>query len=508
MRTSRIQSLRCYIDAVETNLSVETSNCERLRMAKDVFEGVSFGDIHWVSSLFRQHFSELDITLQDGHATDLSETRAGELVTKARGHVSELQSPSRWKAALISVLGEFLSGTTSAKVIPFEMELTHGFICTSIPGVDVFEQNVEVEGDEAETSLLLQNISVDPRVVPEEVFRLVFQLAFSTKRALLSHKCRGVALEYLFRRSQVSWPIDISWDYRSNVDQCVLQGIRTNDTRTSAFIVMSIRNIFYALRLNTSPQVSPRLRDLAMQIFELIPTVSEQFTQDYWWNSRKAYTEWILCKDILNKLDDLMRPRGTSNNNMVPSHNPQFMDDVLSLGQRVLPDFQTPEYPTSDTADEYRKWAEEIKAYVMSINLLMISKFTLINTEDSTEGFFMGDWRWMQYWLVDYSGHIYDNVQLQFAKSVHNLVFMHPWNQPKKSPASRVFHERIWRLSLQNWCWITGVESARILLEAIQHHKNDRNFRGWIWSEQELFNRCTELTGAGSKGLVEDNLLQ
>ncbi|THU92495.1 hypothetical protein K435DRAFT_967655 [Dendrothele bispora CBS 962.96] len=439
-----------------------------------------------------------------GGRNEVSLIQEGELVTKARGHVSELQSPSRWKAALISVLGEFLSSATKEGVIPFEMEMTHGFICMSIPGVDVFEQTVEVEDNEAEASLLLQNISADLEDVPEEVFRLVFQLAFSTKRALLSRECRGIAMEYFYQMNQE--PINISWYwyYGHNVEQCVLQDIHTNDSQDSSNSVLLIQTIYYALGLKTFFQVSPRMRDFAMQIFELIPT--ESFTQDRWWNLCKAYTEWVLCKDILNKLDDRTKPRGTSNNNMVLSHDPQFMDDVRSLGQRVLPDFQIPEYPSSGTADKYRKWAEEIKAYVMSINLLIISKFTLIDTED-TDSAFMGDWSGMQHWLYDYSGHIYDNVQLQFAKSVHTLVFMHPWNQPNDSPAFQIFHERIWRLSTHNWCWITNVESAKILLEAIEHHKKEGNFREWIWHEQELFNRCMELTGAGSKDLVEDKEL-
>ncbi|THU94335.1 hypothetical protein K435DRAFT_860696 [Dendrothele bispora CBS 962.96] len=243
--------------------------------------------------------------------------------------------------------------------------------------------------------------------------------------------------------------------------------------------------------LTRSPRVPSRLRDFAMQLFELIPITSKEFTQKRWWNSGKVYTEWVLCKDILSKLDDLIG--NTSNNNTVHSPGPQIMDDLHSLGQRMLPGFQISEYPSSGTAKQYGKWAEDIRTYVMSMNLLMVSDFILINTND-TDNILNGDWVGMQPRLLYYSGRIYDNVQLQFAKSVHHLVFMRPWNQPRlPTPASRVFHEFIWRLSSQNWCWITNVESAKILLEAIQCHKNDMNYRGWLWFEEELFNRCKEV---------------
>ncbi|THV04791.1 hypothetical protein K435DRAFT_714364 [Dendrothele bispora CBS 962.96] len=501
VRTSRLQSFRCYIDAVANKLSTETSNRERLRMAKDVFEGVSFGDIHWTSNLFRQHFSQLGITLRKGHATGISDTRAEELVKDAKGHVSELQSPGRWKAALMFVLGEFLFWTTSLKVIPFEMDLTHDLICDSIPGVFDSEQTVEVEHDEAEVSLLLRNISSFPNDVPEEVFRLVFQLAFSTERALLSRDCRGIVITYLYHMGRIVWPIDLRWDRRNDVGQCILQDIRDSDSQNPSLSVILIRSIYHALPI-TSLQVPQQLRDFAMQIFELIPKASEQFTQDRWWHSIEAYTEWILCKDILNRLD-------TSNNDTVPAHDPRLMDDVCSLGRRVFSDdVQTPKYPSSGKADECRKWAEEIKAYVMSINLLMVSKFISINcdTDDPDGRVYMGDWVGMQCWLFNYSGHIFDDVQLQFAKSVRTLGSI--WNQPPA--ARRVFQESIWRLS-QHWCWITNVESAKILLEVIRQHKDSRVFfRGWIGHEQELFNRCTELTekAKAGKDLAEDDLLQ
>ncbi|KAK7462732.1 hypothetical protein VKT23_007319 [Stygiomarasmius scandens] len=490
IRTSRLQSLRRCIDTVAEKLSLRnSSSSDQLRLAKDAFDNVTPEDVNWTSALFMNQFSELSNVLREGSLPDLSESRAHELVPRANALIRGLQNPGRWKAAIISVLSGFLSNAAEAKLVPFEVGLTHKLICSSIPRVDVFDQSLEVEDDEAEASLLLQNTSQYPSSVPPELFIHIFQLAFSTERALSIPKCRGIALLYLYnldRRRNLL----IDRDIAGHLEQCILQDLRDDDAFNSGFTVVSIRSLYLGLGLENYSTVSPRLLRFAKQIFELTPTVSARFTQDRWWNPRKLAIEWVFCKDILPKLGGL-NERLLGNSDLSPSDS-QTLDNICCLGGRLLPGVPVPTRPSSCTANEHKQWGQEIQTYVMSMNLLIFSKFVDLTMED-TGGIFLGDWIWMQYYLFYHSGDIYGAIQLQFAQSVQKLVSLTPWNQQKDTPAFQVFHQWIWRLSIYNWCWITDVESAKILLEAIERHTNDKNYRGWIWHERELFDRCTQV---------------
>ncbi|KAK7462713.1 hypothetical protein VKT23_007300 [Stygiomarasmius scandens] len=489
IRTSRLQSLRQCIDIVAEKLSFRGSSSSdqlRLRLAKDAFNNMTLEDVNWTSALFMNQFSELGNVLREGCLPDLSESHARELVQQANALVRGLQSPGQWKAAIISVLEEFLSDAAEAELVPFEMDLTHELICSSIFGVDVFDQSLEVEDDEAEASLLLQNTSQYPSSVLPELFIHIFQLAFSTKRALLIPKCRGIALQYLYNLQGNRGSL-INPDAAGHLEQCVLQDLRDDDAFHSSNTVNMIRSLYIGLGLENY-SISLRLLRFAKQIFELTPTVSVCFTQSHWWNLYKPYTEWVLCKDILAKLGSLTMGYECD---LSPS-NSQTLDDICCLGGRLLPDIPVPTHPSPCTANEHKQWGQEIQTYVMSMNLLILSKFVDLIMED-TGGILFGDWVGMQTKLLHYSGHVYDTIQLKFAKSVQKLVSLAPWNQQKDTPAFQVFHEWIWCLSAHNWCWITDVESARILLEAIECHINDKNYRGWIWVERELFNHCTQI---------------
>ncbi|KAK7462711.1 hypothetical protein VKT23_007298 [Stygiomarasmius scandens] len=489
IRTSRLQSLRRCIDTVAEKLS---SSLDQLRLAKDTFDNVTPEDVDWTSTLFMDQFSELRDVLREGCLSDLSESRARELVQQANALVRGLQSPGRWKAAIISVLSGFLSDAAEAELVPFEVDLTHRLIHSSIPGVNVFDQSLEVEDDEAEASLLLQNTSQYPSSVPPELFIYILYLAFSTKRALLIPKCRGIALEYRYNLNAMQGLL-IDRDIAGHLEQCILQDLHDDDALNPEAPVVSIRSLYIGLGLEYSSTVSPRLLRFAKQIFELTPTVSAHFTQNRWWNPYKSYTEWVLCKDILVKLDGLTMgyEHLLDNSDLSPSDS-QTLDDICCLGGRLLPGVPVPTRRSSCTANEHKQWGQEIQMYVMSTNLLIYSKFVDLTMGD-TGGNFYGDWAGMQYHLYYYSGDIYNAIQLKFAKSVQKLVSLTPWNQQKDTPAFRVFHEWIWRLSGHNWCWITNVESANILLEAIETHRNGGNYRGWIWYEQELFNHCTQI---------------
>ncbi|KAK7462719.1 hypothetical protein VKT23_007307 [Stygiomarasmius scandens] len=494
IRTSRLQSLRHCIDTVADKLTLPgTSVFERLRLATNVFNKMmSPEDVDWTSALFRHHLSDLRNTLSDGCTVNLSESHAGDLVQRAKVFVQGLQDPGRWKAAIISVLRELLSNAAKAKLVPYEMDLTHKLICSSIPGVDVFDQSVEVEDDEAEASLLLQDTSDSPESVPLELFIRIFQLAFSTPRALSIKRCRGITLEYLDGLS-TRRKLLIDQDAMGHLEQCVYRDFHDGIDSAPGVTVLAIRNLYLGLGLQSLGIVSPRLKRFARQIFDFIPTASPQFTQDRWWNPFKSYTHWALCKNILAKIDSLFigNQPVTDNNDLSPSDS-QTLDDICHLGRVLLPGVPIPECPYPYTAEELKGWSQEIQTYVMSMTLLIVSNFVSLTLED-TGGILCGDWVGMQRSFYYYSGHTYPAIQRQFAESVQKLVSLTPWNQWKDSPASQVFHEWIWRLSVQNWCWITDIESAKILLEAIKHHKNDKNFRGWIWLEHELLNRCTQI---------------
>ncbi|KAK7462709.1 hypothetical protein VKT23_007296 [Stygiomarasmius scandens] len=287
-------------------------------------------DVDWTSSLFMNHFSELSSVLRDGCVLDLSEPRVGEVVERARGLVREFQNPGRWKAAIISVLKEFLSDAAEAELVPFEMDLTHELICSSISGVNIFDQSLEVEDDEAEASLLLQDTSLHPDLVPPELFIHIARLAFSTKRALPDRSCRGVVLKYYYNSSRTAeqgvryLP---SLDTASNLEQCLLQDFREDHLSFVNNIVL-IRNLYIVMGVYTNVTISPHLRSFSKQVFEFIPTASTKFTQDRWWKPSESYTEWVLCKDILFKLNDLtMYECLLDNGNLSPS-NSQTLNDL------------------------------------------------------------------------------------------------------------------------------------------------------------------------------------
>ncbi|THV00712.1 hypothetical protein K435DRAFT_854490 [Dendrothele bispora CBS 962.96] len=498
VRTSRLQSIKFCIDKVADLLSSQSiSSCERLRMGKTVFADVSVGDIHWDSATFKRHFDTLD-DLFDGYASGMSEYHAGELVKEAKHHVLALQNVSRWKAALTSILGEFLSKSQTAKLTPFEMESTYNLICSSIPGVKVSDLSVQVDEDEVEASHVLHDTSVDSDSVPPELFILIFQLASSTHQGLSCSKCRANVQEYICdaSRSQVSYLLN--QDESGYLEQCILRDLREGKGEEPSYCITAIEDIYIGLGSKTN-HISPRLRTFVKEIFELVPKVSAPFTQVRWWTFTKAYTEWVLCKDILHKLDDLKESRDRiSDDNGPASLSPQTMDDIHALGQRLLPDFAVPESPSPGTVDERNEWIEQLQVFMMSLTLSIVAKLTVICAEDNDVT--VGDWIGMQHRMVNYrNGRIYEPVQLRFAESVRDFMSLQPWNQPKDSSLYDIF-DSICRLSA-HWTWITDLKSAQILAEAIRRHKAHKNFRGFIWMEQALFDRCTEVISRSESAL-------
>jgi hypothetical protein len=477
VRTSRVQSLKRCIDKVADVLSSPSTPAnKKLLIAVDVFWRISPDDVDWNSKVFQEQFVELRQTLTK-RTSDVWRDRAEELVEEAHEIVSHLQNPSRWKAALISILGEFLSKTTIDMVTPIDMDVTWKIIQSSLP-LSVFDQSLEVDEDEAEASYVLNNAAIVPSVVPPEMFILVLRLFFSTNRAFSfygSAKCRANVQWYLHECQPYQRNHLVMEDTDSLLEECVLQDLRVGDSDYPTWCVTAIERLYAGLGFEFS-LVPPRLLVFAKQIFDIIPNVSPKFNRDRWWPVTKARTEWILCADIYNSfcLSETLH-----------------IDDIRALGGRLMPHIPIPEPPDISTIGSHKDWTEDMREYIVSMVIVIISKFIVMCTED-TGGVILGDWIGMLNKLYQYEGHIYDSVQLQFADSILNLVAVVPWNQPKESAAAQVFRDWVWRLN-QDCSWITDLKSAQILTNAIRRHKNDVNFRGILWQEQVLLDRCTQI---------------
>ncbi|THU94318.1 hypothetical protein K435DRAFT_756668 [Dendrothele bispora CBS 962.96] len=490
IRTSRLQSLKQCIDTLaykSSLIGVSVPVHEWLRIAKSYLEIVSLDDVDWNSMSFYHHFRELGDILRNGDAQNLSEVHATELVNQAKHHLSVLQNAGRWKAALISVLREFLSMATTASVTPFEMELTYSVICASIPSVRIFDRSLEVDDDEARATELPDSLSG----VPVDLFILILQLSFSTERALSSAKGRCTVEGYLSAiHMQQDSPVAylMKRDVERSFEMCILQDLREGNAMRPDFCVAAISTIYNGLGLLQSDMVPPRVYDFAKEIFKLIPVAAPRFIQDRWWFTTKVNTEWVLCKHILNQLDQFAGDNHDHDNVLLRS-NPQLLRDLCALGQRVLPNFTVPECSASCTADEHKEWVEKITDFVVSVNLSIVTKFIFLSTE-IISGPPHGDWQWMYTKIMYHSGHIYKEIQLRFAESVAKVVSLAPWTwQDQNTSAAYVFNNWLWRYSV-DWCWVTDLESAKILAKAIESHVHDRNFKGMIWRESELLDRC------------------
>ncbi|KAK7462678.1 hypothetical protein VKT23_007266 [Stygiomarasmius scandens] len=498
IRASRLQGLKRCMDIVADKLSTRgVSAHERLRSARDIFEKFSADDVHWESKTFKYHLHELRKIFEDGCLPTLSETFAEKLVDQAKSHLSALQCEGRWKAAVIAILAEFLSLASKSNVTPFEMDTTYNLVCTSLPQVALFDQSLEVEDDEAEASYVIQDIPADPESLAPELFMLLFRLFFSTNRALSRSKCRNVIENYVSSTERLHI---VAQDKAAHLEECALQDLRDNDPDEPSTCIVSIYYLYLGMGIHKSEQVSPRLLSFARRIHELIPTASYKFTKTRWWSLTGMYTDWILCKDIRNRANGLVCLGSSDGPSPLES---QLVDDARALGRSLLIDHHVPERPNPCTEAEYKQWTNDVRTFAMSMTILMVTKFIILNTED-TDGNLLGDWTWMQRALLYYSGRVYEGVQLQFAESVRRLAFLAPWSQPKESPVYDVFHESIMRLSL-DWCWITELKAAEMLLEAVVYHKNHQSFRGVVWFEQALFDRCKLVIDESKKAGILDS---
>jgi hypothetical protein len=225
-------------------------------------------------------------------------------------------------------------------------------------------------------------------------------------------------------------------------------------------------------------------------MFDMIPSISPKFNRDYWWPAIKAQTEWILYRETYKRLY-LSEP--------AVAEQKSIMDDIRTLGERLMPDVPIPKPSAFDSQD----WMRDVQEYVLSMVVAIISKFIVMCTED-TGGALLGDWPGMHGILFNHEGCVNKSVQLQFAESIRYLVAVAPWNQPMETAAAQIFRDWIWRFSL-HWFWITDLKSAQILAGAVRRHKNDPNFRGTIWCEQALLDRCLKIISDAAEHRASGN---
>ncbi|KAF5369069.1 hypothetical protein D9758_002975 [Tetrapyrgos nigripes] len=484
VRASRLQSLKRCIDMVAQFLSFpSTPAYEKLQLADNAFHCMSSDDIDWTSKMFLEHFTDLRNVLMKRISDDWQD-HLDELVKEAQTIVSQLQSPGRWKAALISILGEFLSRAITHAVTPIEMDVTWKTILASMP-LSFFDQTLEVEEDEAAASFVLNTERILPSIVQPEMFILVLRLFFSTNRGFSFHgsaKCRSIVQSYLFNCQEYQRNYIVIQDTECHLEQCILRDLRTDETSDPGWCVAAIEALYFGLD-HRARNISPRLYVFAKQMFDLIPNVSAKFNRERWWPYTEALTEWILCVDMYNKLY-------LSETSLVDTSP---LDDIRALGGRLMPDIPIPEPPSNPESTQLNKqWAEDIRKYVVSMVVSIISKFIIASLEDPG-GDLLGDWSGMLGKLYQYEGRIYDSIQLRFAESIMTLVSGVPWDQPKESAASQVFCDWVWRLHQADWVWITDLKSARILTDAIRRHKNHVNFKGMFWYEQAALDRCLRI---------------
>ncbi|KAF5345923.1 hypothetical protein D9758_011393 [Tetrapyrgos nigripes] len=509
LRTSRVQGFRQCVQRMFEVLSSRKTSTEQLAEVRSIFTNLSREDIDWTSEKFTHHFNQLGGTLQSACMSGMTETDTAALVQQVQEHIAQLMDMSRWKAALISVLSQFLSEATGAGLVPFEMDRTFILIHSSIPTLNVFDQSLDVEEDEAQATYLLQSTSPYPQSVSPELFALVFRLLFSTKRGLHytgAVESRVVLYKYLYNGTAEQRKLLIESDSACSMEECIFLDLSSDGAGDLAsWCISGMDRAYYGMGFWEST-VPPRLLSFAKGIFRLIPTASTDFTQYCWWSKPSTDTERILCKDIIQKLKHLWRSYDIPNSHHddISSITPT-MGDIHTLGQRLLPELPVPECPPLPCPpDRYQHWITEIQDYVLSMHLLITAKYINLMAEDTEDRVF-GDWDNIFTSIQLHQGHIYEIAQLHFAKSVMDLMSLCPWNQPNESGKSKLFYNHIWCLSRTNWCWVTDMESAKILAEAIQLHKNDANFNGIVWYEDVCLARCMEVVqraGAAEEPLV------
>jgi len=330
------------------------------------------------------------------------------------------------------------------------------------------------------------------------------QVFYSTQHAhspkLIPAKCRAIMQGYICRNSPDAYFPLLRSDAEGLLLECVLRDLREG-AQDSSYCLGLLRCIYhtmskYPLSTDASLVILPPLHAFALQIFDVLPAASTLFTHHRLYKYLITYTEWILCKDIIDNLV-LMPIHG--NDNLLPLST-QTIDAIRALGRSVLPDSSVPQQPSLPwKAISYNRWIEDLLVYMVSMNLVIIAKYITIcidfNHQPTVPKFSWTSFRW-------YQGQVYPSSQIALAESISKLVYAYTkWGHSRSLPPwIRLFESDIWLMS-QEWGWITDLKSAKILVDAIECHRDAPNFGGMLWYEQALLDRCRDIvakTGQGS----------
>ncbi|THU94057.1 hypothetical protein K435DRAFT_860960 [Dendrothele bispora CBS 962.96] len=229
-------------------------------------------DIDWTSETFKDSMVDLyHILAEANQPTTYIMIRNSHLRTFG----SKLQDSGRWKAAQISILGEFFSSAFDADTMPFGLKLTYDLVCSSI--LTSFDSSLAIEAVASCAPLLLLKTPTN------------FELKVS-ETGNKSVKCRIIVEKYLLEGGN-----DTVQDFLGQIPESVIF-VRV---RIDLLCVSAIEALYSAM--TGSLPISPPLSALAETLFESLPKASPVFTRHHLYPFlRIILTAWILCQDALS----------------------------------------------------------------------------------------------------------------------------------------------------------------------------------------------------------------
>ncbi|KAF5346136.1 hypothetical protein D9758_009936 [Tetrapyrgos nigripes] len=518
VRTSRLQSIRRCVDEVAKLLHHPPPTIEKqwqFQLAKTILDAVSMDDIHWDSKVFKDSFSELRSALKEGSGpSDLTLDHSGELLKQAQETVARLQTPGRWKAAQLCIMGEYLTQALRTNTMPLEVHRTGDVIRSAMPS-DSFDTSVEIFTDEAvETYAPLQAMALPPTgpqsnttpTVGQKLFVSCLRLFFASNHALSllpgPKSCRAKAERFLGCISRVAFRSILQEKDSHVVEKCIIQDLQYGAEDDSD----SIRGVEFLYNTLTSPSVqepiSPRLQIFAHRVHEILTEHPHYHSTHRMYGVTKAYTQWILCHNILHWL--YAAPDVTGEKNIVdvikgfPADR-HLMKTIQQLGKEHLVDYSIPEQPTTPwSAEQYRQWKQEFYDYMVSLNVVISSNYINACVDSDSTPYMPFNVR-AQKFFSRQTLRCYPESQLAWAKSTRKVVSSYlKWNH-STPPRWKVLYEVVVFSASRDWLWITDTESAKILLEAVELHMKSQKFGGMIIYEPALLNRCqTIIQNTGS----------
>ncbi|KAF5346177.1 hypothetical protein D9758_009932 [Tetrapyrgos nigripes] len=454
VRTSRLQSIKRCIDRVAEILQSSPTEDKaaihrQLDQAKTVLQATTIQDIHqWDSQSFRDCFSNLMQTLHQGSLAAVTSADLDWLLRYAKELVACLQHPGRWKAAQLSIMSECFS---PGSIHQYEAVGTYAPLLA--------------------IGLTPDNVFRDTRgTVPHQLFLRCLQVFFSTNYGHSSLPeptyCRAIVERY-FARLVTDAAAPLIQDPTSHhLDTCLVYDLR-NGAKNDEDCIFGITSLYNILVFSSHETIAFRLQNIAY---------------------REAYTQWILCNHILDSLDSA--PQHPSQDDASFDVHRVFTDSQLMtirmLGEQLLPGDPVPDSPPSPCSfGEYQQWRGKIYDYLVSINLIIISKYASTCIEYNLAPLpFVRRARRRQ------PRQAYKTSQIAWARATSKIVSSYiNWHYPTPPEWKRLFEVAVFSIS-RDWTWIDDMESVMILLAAIDLHRESPTFGGMIEYEQALYDHC------------------